>query len=137
MSLSIPARPTTYRGIQMRSRLEARFARWLDLQVGGDDLPEFEWEYEPRAYAGLGGQYLPDFVIRFHLQTELVAIVEVKPTIPAALLALQRMQTVWESEPEAQLWVAIPGAGIWFGLPRERRWVWSPGLELEEGDRAA
>jgi len=52
----IPARPTVYNGIKMRSRLEAGFARWLDT------WPFVKWQYEPQAFAGKGGQYLPDFV---------------------------------------------------------------------------
>ncbi len=50
-------RPTTYNGIEMRSRLEAGYAAWLD-QWG------FNWEYEPRAFASDAGQYLPDFRLR-------------------------------------------------------------------------
>lgn len=52
----IPARPTTYKGVPMRSRLEARFARWID------GIPGITWEYEPRAFADGQGEYLPDFV---------------------------------------------------------------------------
>lgn len=50
------ARPTVYKGIQMRSRLEAGFAAWLDGQC-------LQWQYEPFAVAGPEGQYLPDFVV--------------------------------------------------------------------------
>ena len=54
----LTARPTIYRGIQMRSRLEAHVARWLDTH------PSFlPWEYEPTCFAGIAGQYLPDFVL--------------------------------------------------------------------------
>jgi hypothetical protein len=91
------ARPTTYKGVAMRSRLEARFAAFLDAEG-------FEWIYEPRAYAGDGGQYLPDFVLP---QTEYPAYVEVKPTLELALAATGRMQVIWESEPNAILLVAV------------------------------
>jgi hypothetical protein len=51
-------RITVYRGIEMRSRLEALAAAYLDRHG-------FAWEYEPICFAGMGGQYLPDFrVIR-------------------------------------------------------------------------
>ena len=50
------ARPTTYNGIKMRSRLEARVAAWFD-SLG------IEWLYEPCAFASPEGQYLPDFYI--------------------------------------------------------------------------
>ena len=47
-------RPTVYKGIQMRSRLEAGFAAWLDGRF-------IKWHYEPCAFADERGQYLPDF----------------------------------------------------------------------------
>lgn len=56
MTTTLKARPTVYKGIQMRSRLEAGFAAWLD-ENG------VTWEYEPRAYASDEGQYLPDFEV--------------------------------------------------------------------------
>lgn len=51
------SRPTLYRGIQMRSRLEADFAAYLDVKHPG------RWEYEPTCFAGPQGQWLPDFRI--------------------------------------------------------------------------
>lgn len=50
------ARPTIHNGIQMRSRLEAGFAQWCDRS-------HIEWEYEPHALSGDGGQWLPDFLL--------------------------------------------------------------------------
>jgi hypothetical protein len=50
------ARPTFYRGAQMRSRLEATVAEWLDAQG-------LVWKYEGPAYGNQDGQYLPDFQI--------------------------------------------------------------------------
>lgn len=97
------ARPTTYKGIQMRSRLEAGFAAWLD---GISD----RWEYEPRAFAGDGGQYLPDF--SFQVMTkdgERTAYVETKPTEQDATGAITRMTIIWESEPASVLLLAWPG----------------------------
>lgn len=54
MTYTIKARPTVYKGIQMRSRLEAHAASRLD-HVG---IP---WEYEPDCFASEAGQCLPDF----------------------------------------------------------------------------
>jgi hypothetical protein len=58
--VQISARPTTYRGVAMRSQLEARWAGVLD-------AAGIEWEYEPHV-VNLGrsrgkwvGGYLPDF----------------------------------------------------------------------------
>jgi hypothetical protein len=100
----IPARPTTYKGIKMRSRLEADYASALDRD--GET-----WEYEPQCFGGPDGQWLPDF--RVGLEGSLV---EIKP---AYLLEwdtkeifgvydrvdkiLQRMTVAWLSEPDAIL----------------------------------
>lgn len=46
--------PTTYNGVTFRSRLEARWARLLDLL-------EIEWKYEPEGYEWDSIRYLPDF----------------------------------------------------------------------------
>lgn len=71
------ARPTVYKGVQMRSRLEAGFAAWLDRY-------HFDWEYEPRAFASEEGQYLPDFqlsnVFVSWLENPATVFVEVKPS---------------------------------------------------------
>lgn len=99
----IPARPTTYRGVPMRSRLEASFA------AGLDDI-ETPWTYEPRAFASQAGQYLPDFDVSAN---GVSAYIEVRPTLEAALSALERMQIIWESEPQALLLVVWPDDGEW------------------------
>ena len=49
---SIPAIPTMYRGIQFRSRLEARWAAFFDV-LG------WHWEYEPAEFRG----WIPDFLL--------------------------------------------------------------------------
>lgn len=123
MTYAIEARPTTYRGIPMRSRLEARFAAFLD-DMG------YVWEYEPRAFASQAGQYLPDFWVsgtdgrgtRFSGWC-----VEVRPTIEKALEVLPRMQIVWDSNPEVRLVAIVPGLGAFearTGLD-DGRWRWS------------
>lgn len=68
------ARKTTYKGIEMRSRLEAGFAQWLDWW-------NLEWQYEPCAYASPNGQYLPDFLVtNSTLDAHVVRLLfEVKP----------------------------------------------------------
>lgn len=70
----IPARPTIYGGVRMRSRLEAAYAEQFDA-FG------WKWQYEPECFATPeDGQYLPDF--RLHLQTGSSPVyVEVKPFI--------------------------------------------------------
>jgi len=113
--MTLQARPTTYRGIEMRSRLEAKFAAHLD-----EDGTV--WEYEPRAYANQRGQYLPDFVIRD--PGEAPWFIEVKPTIEAALAILERVEIVLDSEPDAFLLVVVWGIGSYSNRPGRRRWVW-------------
>lgn len=93
------ARPTTYRGIEMRSRLEARAAATFD-RMG------WQWQYEPRAFANQIGQYLPDF--RLDPGDDLYPIyAEVKPTIEAAFGAMARMQIIWDSIPDAFLLILV------------------------------
>ena len=58
--------PTTYNGINMRSRLEARWANLFD-QFG------WRWHYGPLEFDG----WIPDFVIDGHNHTPL--LIDVKP----------------------------------------------------------
>jgi hypothetical protein len=74
--------PTTYKGIQMRSRLEARWAAFFD-NIG------WQWEYEPFQ----GRNYIPDFVIvgddpfvvEVKPDTKLAELTQYAPRIKAAL----------------------------------------------------
>jgi len=111
----IPARPTTYRGIPMRSRLEARVAAGLDDRG-------FDWEYEPNAFGGRGGQYLPDFLL--HGTAVGDAFLEVKPTVETALAVLPKMQIIRESIPDAFLIVQVVGIGAYQLRRGEDRWRW-------------
>jgi hypothetical protein len=98
------ARPTTYRGIEMRSRLEAGCAQILDNSFGPGT-----WDYEPRAYADETGQYLPDFYVAPYF------FWEVRPpsiSVQEAVAALKRMHIIRSSEPHAILFVAAP---LWEG----------------------
>lgn len=100
----IPARPTTYKGIQMRSRLEADYASALDRD--GET-----WTYESKCFGGPDGQWLPDFTVGMHgIYTEIK---------PAYLIVwdtkeqhevydrvdkiLRQMSVAWLSEPDAYL----------------------------------
>lgn len=91
-----PARPTTYKGIQMRSRLEARFAQALDEASA-------TWAYEPQAFADETGQYLPDFQVTGIVGAPAIYI-EVKPTQEAAEAAWPQLLRIWSSDPAAELW---------------------------------
>lgn len=86
-------RPTVYKGIEMRSRLEAGYAAWLDRWF-------FRWDYEPCAFSSpTGRQYLPDF--RVHNvrilcpgPSPVTVYVEVKPL--AALQDPERRRQVFD-----------------------------------------
>ena len=68
---STPAKAMRYAGVQMRSRLEALFAAYLDgLCV--------EWHYEPHVSQNRDGRWTPDFLVSRSV------LVEVKPTPDAA-----------------------------------------------------
>lgn len=96
------ARPTTYRGIRMRSRLEAAYAASLHGLA--------TWEYEPECFADETGQYLPDF--RVWWGTEDFTYVEIKPTPQQVGPAARRMDIILASHPDACLNVTIP-TGTW------------------------
>lgn len=91
-----PARETTYRGINFRSRLEVRFASHLD-RMGE------HWRYEPRTYGPRGRGYLPDFEI---LGSKRRIFIEVKPTIEEIEAAQTKAAVIWETHPDALLIIA-------------------------------
>lgn len=96
------ARPTTYRGIRMRSRLEAAYAASLHGLA--------TWKYEPECFADETGQYLPDFLVSYTHHDHVY--VEIKPTVEQAHLAMARMNIILSSHPNAHLTVVIP-RGTW------------------------
>lgn len=108
----IAARPTLYKGIQMRSRLEALYAAYLDEVKRlcwapgglGNTLGD-QWSYEPDCYADESGQYLPDFKAPFLAEdfTWVWNYVEVKPTREQAVAALAGMHPVLSSDARAAL----------------------------------
>lgn len=107
------ARPTVHRGILMRSRLESRFGRYLD------DM-EIPWAYEPRAFSGKAGEYLPDFEL---LGFDTPIYVEVKPRHDPEEIEgpMARMEIIWESDPAAALMMVFGDTG--YTLRTEgRRW---------------
>ena len=62
----VTAIPTVFRGVQFRSRLEARWAALFQAL-------RWSWTYEPCDYNG----WIPDFVLNFHRPL----LVEVKPAL--------------------------------------------------------
>lgn len=93
-------RTTLYRGIKMRSRLEAHFAQVLDSR----GVP---WQYEPQCFADATGQYLPDFAIPGDYGRR--RYIDVKPTsyTEAEAIKLKRqMEIIWSTDPSAELEIA-------------------------------
>ena len=117
-------RATVYRGIKMRSRLEASYAAHLDATAGPDN-----WEYEPTCFAGPDGQWLPDFGID---EPDGRAYVELKPISlresPAEAIdkILRQMSVALLSEPQCTLrlqfwdWEANAGEAITLGAGGQR-----------------
>ncbi len=102
----IAARPTIYKGIEMRSRLEAGYAMWLDRQ-------RWDWAYEPCAFGNETQQYLPDFridgVLDLTTGRTAPAYVEIKPDYERDINALlRRMEVIWDSEPDTHLIIQAP-----------------------------
>lgn len=103
-------RTTFYKGIKMRSRLEADFASTLGRH--GEI-----WEYEPFCFAADGVQWLPDFRVSYPGQ-KTAQYIEVKPAqlmwqgglasiVGMIDSLLQKMSVAWESEPDAHLLLAF------------------------------
>lgn len=102
------ARPTTYKGIQMRSRLEAGYAMWLDETGIG-------WEYEPVCFASEQGQYLPDFRIDVPIhpfEGECTVYIEVKPTLNAVDWAVQRSHLAIIQATDRKAFLAVAVADV-------------------------
>ena len=84
--------------------MEAEYAADLDRCIPTESLTLVRWDYEPVCFAGVGGQYLPDFRIDFRAAHGLHRVyVEVKPVIDDPEPLMRRMEIIWESEPDVQL----------------------------------
>ena len=126
------ARPTTYKGIKMRSRLEANFAQtFLDAVHPG------EWDYEPECFGSELGQYLPDFLINggwyIEVKPASLPVTPGDPRHPDTSMVdevLERMEIIWASKPTAMLflflWHYDEGAKHLFGADGggDRVWWW-------------
>lgn len=83
MSMNIKAIETTYNGIRFRSRLEARWAVFMDSLC-------VDWEYEPEGFTNGDICYLPDFWL-----PKLECYLEIKPSDPTEeeILKIQMLVT--------------------------------------------
>lgn len=92
MSRNLKPRPTEYKGVRYRSKSEAMFARWLELECECEQYDGFA--YEPTRMGQFG--WVPDFVAwklvlpASHLKSPYCdnipeidyAVIEYKPSIP-------------------------------------------------------
>jgi len=108
----IDSKVTEYHGIQMRSRLEADFARLLDERA-------LTWTYEPAIYGPRGKGYLPDFQVE---RPDGYHFIEVKPTLAEVPLAEDRMEVIWTVHPSAVLIVACAEECSWFAAECGKPW---------------
>lgn len=92
-------RTTFYNGIRMRSRLEARFAAWMDHR-------QWKWRYEPHAFASQRGQYLPDFLVTAQGKRFYIDIKPGEQSITEGVLA--NGDIIRSSEPAARFGVVYP-----------------------------
>lgn len=109
----IEAKTTTYHGIEMRSRLEADFARFLDMRGQ-------TWTYEARPFFANGKGYLPDFQLE---RPDGYHFIEVKPTLAEVPAAKAKMQIIWETSPTALLIVACAQGCRWFACEKGQEWT--------------
>lgn len=124
---TIAARPTIYKGIKMRSRLEGRVAAALDRKG-------IDWGYEGPAFGNEDRIYLPDFVLDYcDGDVHRLVYLEVKGIVRTAgelRLFQRRMEVIWESIEDAVLmiWEDLPQRRIWLAT-QATGWV---GGEMEE-----
>lgn len=106
---------TVVRMTEMRSRLEADFARHLD-QLW------IKWEYEPRPFFAKSAArgYLPDFKVDLG---DRPCYIEVKPTVQEADDAKKKVAIVWDTEPDALLVIVSGQECRWFAANRGEPWV--------------
>jgi hypothetical protein len=113
-------RVTLYKGIRMRSRLEADYAAHLDRHAPHGE----SWEYEPICFGSDAGQWLPDFRVTWthpegktarYVEVKPVQLIQKSPTMPATVelvdKLLTQMSVVWDSEPAAGLMLSFHGYG--------------------------
>lgn len=99
MSGIIQAIPTEYGAIKFKSRLEARFAEWLDNNCL-DKLVAAQWQYEPCSFGSQ--KYTPDFRLSWWSDSavdRLESYFEIKPFcfLKDASLAIQAAQETGRS----------------------------------------
>ncbi len=93
----IKAIQTCYQGYRFRSRLEARYAVFMDT-VG------IKWEYEKEGFHLPSGSYLPDFWL-----PKLECWLEIKPELPTDLETKLCEELAWGTDKAVAVCFGIPG----------------------------
>lgn len=118
----IPAKPTLYKGIRFRSRLEARWAVFFESILE-------PWEYEPVVEI-TAGRYQPDFYIPSRR-----ALIEIKPLIRGSSEPWSLIEEDWSEQ--TALYEEACGSDrqlyVIFGSPGE----WGNGRLIAPGHEAA
>jgi hypothetical protein len=121
------ARPSYYRGVLMRSRLETAAAAMLDRNLsrstGMDVWASGALRYEGPAFADQHYNYLPDFTLD---TTDHPIYFEVKPgplTQDERRRILRRMHCIRRTHPMAELALLV---GSWLGNGNGYDFVWVP-----------
>ncbi len=143
MPRKFAAIPTIYRGIQMRSRLEAKWAHVFDSL-------KWRWEYEPIDLNG----WIPDFVVRlpvlrkpmlveikpvFHYSEDRATIIKIEQALgapkPAELRAKgdngndKSWDTFFDGLQYEALFLGAALNGEFIGWRFDRYWGWGGGTE--------
>lgn len=105
----IAAIPTTYRGIRMRSRLEAKWASIFDA-LG------WEWEYEPIDLNG----WIPDFVFPNHPFFKRPLLAEIKPIFAKDTAVINKIEDAMNAPPRAEQRALGRPEGAWDKWHAER-----------------
>lgn len=121
MSRDVESLRTTWRGIEYRSRTEARWAVFFDA-LG------IHFAYEPQSFRlSTGSNYLPDFYL-----THFSAWFEVKPAHDAIVTdECVKARTLAKDQTDRKVWLAmgVPAADKFNVLPLEK---WNDGISIED-----
>ena len=105
VTMNIKAIPTNFLGIQFRSRLEARWAVFME-------VCQVKWQYEPEGFdLGDGVFYLPDFWL-----PRLDCYLEIKPTRPDEDAMDKAFRLALGSKKDVYILYGFPGVpdyGYW------------------------
>jgi len=128
-------RPTVYKGIRMRSRLEARWAASFDEEVVDPTCWLVSWEYEPCAFANESDQYLPDFRLSYRgengepVESQSGTVyLDVKGMLEDPFPVMARMETILSSERDVGLHLIVGSpeepSRWWSGIVEDNRLAW-------------